>query len=41
MKAVVVSKAGAPFEITHDLERPAPGARQILVKNCYTAINPV
>ena len=41
MKGVVVEKAGAPFTVATDVEKPKPGPDQILVKSIATAINPV
>ena len=41
MKGVIVRSAGAAFEVVNDIEKPKPGADQILVKSIATAINPV
>jgi NADPH:quinone reductase-like Zn-dependent oxidoreductase len=41
MKGVIFEKAGAAPEVTDSLEKPKPGADQVLVKSLYTAINPV
>lgn len=41
MKGVIVKAANSPFEVVTDIEKPKPGADQILVKSIATAINPV
>lgn len=41
MKGVIVREPGAAFEVVTDIEKPKPGADQILVKSIATAINPV
>lgn len=41
MKGVIVDAVGAPYKIVENLEKPKPGAGQILVKSITTAINPV
>ena len=41
MKGVVVENVGGPYKVVDDLEKPKPGANQILVKSLYAAINPV
>lgn len=41
MKGLTVAKPGAPYELVSDIETPAPGSKQVLVKSLYTGINPV
>ena len=41
MKASITKEPNAPFEVVNDVEKPKPGADQILVKSIVTAINPV
>lgn len=41
MKAAITKEPNAAFEVVNDVEKPAPGADQILVKSIATAINPV
>lgn len=41
MKGLTLAKPGAPYELVSDLEKPAPGPKQVLVKSLYAGINPV
>ncbi|KAJ9612425.1 hypothetical protein H2200_004022 [Cladophialophora chaetospira] len=41
MKGVVFANQGAEPKVVDDLEKPSPGADQLLVKSIWTAINPV
>lgn len=41
MKGAILKERGALYEVVNNIERPKPGAHQILVKSIATAINPV
>lgn len=41
MKGILVEGVGKTFDYVENLEKPAPGKNQILVKSLVTAINPV
>jgi len=41
MKGVTVASPGAPYVVVEDLEKPAPGPNQVLVKSLFSGINPV
>ncbi|MCJ1268451.1 hypothetical protein MMC22_008339 [Lobaria immixta] len=41
MKGAITKAPNSPFEVVTDIEKPKPGADQILVKSIATAINPV
>ncbi len=41
MKGAIVTNAGAPYELTTEIEKPTPGPDQVLVKSIFSAINPV
>ena len=38
---ITVAGVNEPYTIVHDLQRPTPGPKQMLVKGLMTAINPV
>lgn len=41
MKGAILKKPQTSYEVVTDIEKPKPGADQILVKSIATAINPV
>lgn len=41
MKGAITKAPNSPFEVVTDIEKPKPGADQILVRSIATAINPV
>lgn len=41
MKGVIVEKLGGDLKVVSDLEKPRPGADQLLVKSLIVAMNPV
>lgn len=41
MKGVILAGQNAPWQTAENIEKPAPGKNQILVRSLVTGINPL